>query len=39
MLHTDNDVKKLKILEALYVKFRQPRINFKTSDNILKCLK
>ena len=42
LLHTDNNVKNLKILEALYVKFRQPiikRINFETSDNILKCLK
>ena len=42
LLHIDNNVKKLKILEALYIKFRQPtinRINFETSDNILKCLK
>ena len=38
----DNNVKKLKILEALYIKFRQPTmniINFETSDNIQKCLK
>ena len=42
ILHTDNNVKKLKILEALYIKFKWltiNRINFETSDNILKCLK
>ena len=42
ILHTDNNIKKLKIVEALYMKFRQPtinRINFETSDNILKSLK
>ena len=42
MLLSDNNVKKSKIPEALYVKFRQPtinRINFETSDNILKYLK
>ena len=41
-LHTDNNVKKLKILKALYIKFRQPpinRINFESNDNILKCFK
>ena len=43
ILHTDNNIQKLnKILEALYIKFRQPiinRINCETSDNILKYLK
>ena len=42
IFHTDNNVKKLKILEALYIQFRRPiinRINFEASDNILKCLK
>ena len=35
ILHTDNDIKKLKILESLYIKFRQPTINrnnFEMSD-------
>ena len=42
ILHTNNNIKNLKLLEALYIKFRQltiNRINFETSDNILKCLK
>ena len=42
ILHTDNNVKKFKLLGALYIKFRQltiNRINFEASDNILKCLK
>ena len=42
ILHTDNNIRKLKFQEALYIKFRQPpinRINFKTDDDILKCLK
>ena len=40
ILNADNNIKKLKILEALYIKFRKPtinRINFETSDNILQC--
>ena len=42
ILQTDNNVKKLKILEPKYIKFIQPtinKINFETSDNISKCLK
>ena len=42
ILHTYNNIRKLKILEALFIKFRQAtfnRINFETSDDILKSLK
>ena len=42
MFYTDNNTKNLKILEALYIKFRQSIINgiyFETRDNILKYLK
>ena len=35
----NNTKKKWKILEVLYIKSRQPRINLETSDNILKCLR
>ena len=41
-IHLNNNVTKLKILEDLYKKFRQPgmyRINFETSDDILEYLK
>ena len=39
ILHPEKYFKKSKILEALYIEFKQPtieRINFETSDNILK---
>ena len=39
--HTYNNIKKSKIVYALYIKFRQLTINrnnFEASDNILKCL-
>ena len=42
ILHTDNNMKELKILEALCIKFRQTtinKINFETNDNILRCLR
>ena len=42
MLHTGNNIFfKLKMLEALYIKFKQSvnRINFETSGYVLKCLK
>ena len=42
ILYTDNSIKKLKIPEVLYIKFRQPpinKINFEESDNILESLK
>ena len=41
IVYTDNNIKKLKILEVLHIKFRQlsiDRINFETSDNNLKFL-
>ena len=37
----NNNKKKLQILEALYIRNMQPkinRINFQTSANVLKCL-
>ena len=42
ILYTDNKIKKLKILEPLYRKFKQPtinRINLEIRDKILEYLK
>ena len=42
ILHPNNNIKILKILEVLYIKFRQTtfnRINLETCDNISKRLK
>lgn len=41
ILQTDSNVRRLKVLEALYIKVRQPKINninYESSKNILKCL-
>ena len=42
MLHIDYNINKLKIQETLFIKFRRPiinRINFQSSNNVLKSLK